>query len=267
MNTACPSCGAVYAVTPKDVGRKIKCKKCSTALRVDDSGLVVDTPASSPPPPAAVAAAVVDDEAEGGDEGAVIKKKGKKSVDRDRDYQGGGGRGIGVFLEKIGGMPTILFGFGTFFVLYFFFQPVLSLASLERASGLTDRVNLEKTQQERKYQEQRDKLEKDRKAEKITQKVYDDGVEEIRKAKDKFYEDLRPKEYDAFDSKGEAEITRKRSALLDSFGLMVGFILLAFGCIGYIRGDSPLVTRIVAASILTAMMLAVFAKFSGCRGG
>ena len=38
MNNACPSCGAVYAVTAKDIGRKIKCKKCSSALRVDDTG-------------------------------------------------------------------------------------------------------------------------------------------------------------------------------------------------------------------------------------
>ena len=49
MNSACPTCGAVYAVTPKDVGRKLKCKKCHTALAVTDAGLVVDTPSASAP--------------------------------------------------------------------------------------------------------------------------------------------------------------------------------------------------------------------------
>ena len=49
MNSACPTCGAVYAVTPKDVGRKLKCKKCKTALAVTDAGLVVDTPSASAP--------------------------------------------------------------------------------------------------------------------------------------------------------------------------------------------------------------------------
>ena len=79
MNNACPSCGAVYAVTAKDVGRKIKCKKCSSALRVDDDGLVMDGPAAARLPAATPVAAEVANEFDTGDEGLVsVKKKGRK---------------------------------------------------------------------------------------------------------------------------------------------------------------------------------------------
>ena len=49
MNNACPECGAVYAVAEKDIGRRIACKKCHSALVVADEGLVLDEAASSSP--------------------------------------------------------------------------------------------------------------------------------------------------------------------------------------------------------------------------
>src|SRR5436853_399181 len=125
MNTACPSCGAIYAVAAKDIGRKIKCKKCGTALKVDDSGLVLDTPTGGAPPiPATPAAATPADDFDTGDDDRGAKKKSKRDRDRDRDDRPRG-PGFGEFIQKVGGWPTVLFGFGVFFTLYFFFQPTL----------------------------------------------------------------------------------------------------------------------------------------------
>src|SRR5262245_45392852 len=116
MNNACPSCGAVYAVSAKDIGRKIKCKKCSTSLRVDDTGLVVDATSASPPPPPpaqpAVAAAVVDDDYDDEDRPKKIKKPAPRSYDPNAPS----------FLTKIGGIPTVIFCVGLFLVLWFTFQ-------------------------------------------------------------------------------------------------------------------------------------------------
>src|SRR5690349_19401608 len=77
MNNTCPTCGALYNVASKDIGRRIKCKKCSAALIVTESGLEEEgaaAPASSPKP-ARESAAEADDE---GDEPVEKKKKKEK---------------------------------------------------------------------------------------------------------------------------------------------------------------------------------------------
>src|SRR5438552_18664756 len=105
MNNACPTCGAVYAVAPKDIGRKIKCKKCNTALMVDDTGLVLDVPTAAavvaPPPPPG-------DDFATGDDATVAKKKAKKYADRE-----GGGPDCGALVARGGGVLSVLVGLGT----------------------------------------------------------------------------------------------------------------------------------------------------------
>src|SRR5882757_1790236 len=99
MNTSCPTCGALYNVAAKDIGRKLKCKKCNTSLIVTEAGLVVDSGTGSAPAsaPAPVSAIAVDDDEE---EVVVSKKKGKASK-----YSGPRTNP----LDAIGGVPTLLF--------------------------------------------------------------------------------------------------------------------------------------------------------------
>ena len=123
MNNACPTCGAVYAVTTKDIGRKLKCKKCSTALAVTDAGLVVDgSAAGHPGRPVAC---------------RRLRHRRRRSREhrgrRRRSYSGRRGPGLGETLAKIGGIPTILFGFGTFLVLWFTFMDPIGQAAIDRA--------------------------------------------------------------------------------------------------------------------------------------
>ena len=257
MNNACPTCGAVYAVATKDIGRKIKCKKCNTALMVDDTGLVLDAPV------AAVATPPRDrdntDDLGAGDDAAVARRKSKRSADRPP------GPGFGEVIAKIGGVPTILFCLGLFFTVYFFFQTALSQGSLQRAAGGVEQVKLELEQKKRKYIYERKQLQEDLEKEVVTQKAYQDRLKEIDKEEKKIEKDYAPKVDAAEDGQDEASISTKRWAWFDTFGLLIGFLLLSFGCVGYLRTEQILYMRIVAGVILCVMMMAIFGKFSGCQ--
>jgi predicted Zn finger-like uncharacterized protein len=252
MNNACPTCGAVYAVATKDIGRKIKCKKCNTALMVDDTGLVLDVPV------AAVAGRENADDL-GTDDATIAKRKSKKYADRPP------GPGFGEILAKLGGAPTILFGLGLFFTLYFFFQASLSQGSLQRAAGGVEGVKLEQEQKLRKYSYELKQLQEDRDNEVITGKNFEDRSKEIAKEVKKINKDYAPKIDAAEDDKDEASISVKRWAWFDTFGLLIGFLLLSVGCLGYLRTEQTIYVRIVAAVILCVMMMAIFGKFSGCQ--
>jgi predicted Zn finger-like uncharacterized protein len=262
MNNACPSCGAIYAVAPKDVGRKIKCKKCGTALKVDDTGLVPDTPTGGGPP-LIPAVPVTEDEAAAAP--ADDPDRGRRRR-RDRGDYGGRGAGFGEFVQKIGGVPTILFGLGIFFTLYFFFQPQLSNASLNRAAGGVERVTNERNFKLRKLEYEEKKLQEDLAAKDITFEKYEEKMKDINKEKKKINKDYEPKIDEANDDKADASISGKRWAWFDTFGLMLGFLLLSFGCLAYVRADTHLLVRVVGGLILVGMMMAVFGKFAGCRG-
>ena len=131
MNNTCPSCGAVYNVAAKDIGRKIKCKKCNTPLVVSDAGLVVDAPSAAAP---FAAAAVADDFSM--DDDAVPSPKGARKAARPARSSGGG-------LDAIGGVPTILFGLGTFLVIFFAFMPLIGEAATSRAKVGADKLSAE----------------------------------------------------------------------------------------------------------------------------
>src|SRR5206468_131012 len=137
MNNSCPSCGAIYNVAAKDIGRRIKCKKCQTALIVTENGLEVDQPVV-PAAAAAPAAPLFDDE-DDGDE-VVSTKKGK---DRGRRYAGPPGPSLGERLEKVGGIPTLIMGFGAFLVIVFLFLPIIGSAAVSRADGAVKRKEME----------------------------------------------------------------------------------------------------------------------------
>jgi predicted Zn finger-like uncharacterized protein len=233
MNNACPNCGAVYAVTAKDIGRKIKCKKCSTALRVDDSGLVEDAP---PPPPSkaspALAAAVVDD-----DDEPVVTPKSKKTRQYSRE---GGGDG---FLKKIGGIPTILFSAGVFLVLWFTFMTPIGQAATKRAEAGLSQLQMDQQAEIKKAKGDAEKIKK-------------------------IQEDYAKKMETASEDATHAEVSNARSEYFEKYGQLFGFLLVAFGCIGYLRTEQPMVMRIVAGTILSLMMFVVFllATAGGCGG-
>lgn len=252
MNNACPSCGAVYAVAVKDIGRKIKCKKCNSALIVSDAGLEFDAP-PAPPPATAVAVADEEDDVDQVDEIVVTKsKKDKKSKFRESSR---GSVNFDGALTKMGGLPTVLFGFGVFLVILFTFQSSIGGAAVKRAAMGPKKLNLEmKNAQEAKLpkgKKSREELTDDER------KIYDGEITKIA-------QEYAPKLREAEQDKEETEIDNVRSIRNDRYGVMFGFLFVAFGCIGYLRTEQPLVMRIVAGVILSFMMMVVFVGMSGC---
>ncbi len=245
MNNSCPDCGAVYAVAAKDIGRKLKCKKCGAALLVTDAGLVLDEPVAAAP-------AAIDDDLDADDEVVVVAKGKKGKKDRVR----GAGPGFGEMLAKIGGVPTILFSIGVLLVIWFTFMPKIGEAATERARAMSLKLLAEQSAR------MNEKLPKG----KTELTMSDDERKKYLEDAKKIQEEYAPKMKEAEEDARMTQINNVRSLWFDRYGSMFGFILVAFGCIAYLRTEQPLVMRIVAAVILTFMMIVVFSSFGGCGG-
>ena len=91
-------------------------------------------------------------------------------------------------------------------------------------------------------------------------KTYDEKAKKIN-------EDYEKKADDAKEEAAITEVDVRRSIRFDKYGQLFGFVFLAFGCIGYLRTEQPLVMRIVAATVLALMLLLIFnLAAGGCRG-
>jgi predicted Zn finger-like uncharacterized protein len=245
MNSACPTCGAVYAVTPKDVGRKLRCKKCKTSLAVIDTGLVVDTPSASAP---AMVATPADDFDTGGE---VVATRGKKG----RRASGPPGPGVGEVVARIGGLPTILFGLGTFLVIWFTFMEPIGQAANRRAEAGIDKLKLERDQKIKKL------LPKGKKQDELNEDERKKFQDDSKKITDDYEKQMETAQDDVADTR----ISNQRSLWFDKYGQLFGFVFLAFGSIGYLRTEQPLVMKIVAAVVLGLMLLMIFSlAVGGC---
>jgi hypothetical protein len=227
MNNNCPGCGAIYNVASKDIGRKLKCKKCSMALEVT--------------------AAVVADE----DDNEPVVKKSKTSK-----FARAPGSNP---LDAVGGVPTILFAFGVFLVIVFTSLPIIGLAGTDRASAYVDKLELE----------QKQKIDalapKGKKEAEWTESERNKIVEDSKK----IIEDYDKKIKDAKNEERATKIGNRRDVWMERYGLMFGFIFVAFGCIGYLRTEQPLVLKITAGLTLFVMLIVMFGTFGihGCMGG
>ncbi len=243
MNNTCPTCGAVYNVAAKDIGRRIRCKKCATGLTVTDAGLELDEPMippvptrAAPPPPPVNDFDDVDD-----------------APRRPRPARSGRGTAFDPMkvFKDFGGVPTLLFGFGAFLVIVFLFQPIIGVAAVGRAEGTRERMDLEWGAQMRK-------LQKDKKT-----------PEDIEAAREKFFKDNDRDRAD--DNVGYERVSSKRSRWFEMYGMMFGFLFLMAGCLGYMTPDQITVRRILGSVVLGAQMLIIFLVFGvgggGCGGG
>lgn len=237
MNDTCPSCGAIYNVAVKDIGRRLKCKKCSAALTVTDLGLARDDGADAP---------------HGAPDRHAPDEADYGPVPRRRAGSGGNP------LVAIGGVPGLLFGIGILFVLFFTFLQALSAASNQRAAEYEKKLALEEEVRIRKLlpkgKKDRAELDADQ------QKRYD---EDKKKIEDEY---AGPKK-EAEEDKRATEIGNRRSKLYEGYGTMLGFVLVSFGCLGFLRTREALLLRIVAGVILTGMVLGLFRLALGTGAG
>jgi len=238
LNNLCPTCGAIYHVAPKDIGRRIKCKKCATALIVSDAGLEVDDPNAAPPRILPTPPVEVDDD-----------PPSPRSVRAGRSAMAGFGIDPIQIFRDFGGLATLVFGFGAFLVIVFLFQPIIGTAAVERAKGAVERVDLEWKTSERK-------LRKDKKTE-----------EEIGKAREDFYK-KRDKD-DLEETALHESINNRRARWMEMYGMMFGFLFLMVGSLGFLMPGHSLVRRILGTVVLGAQILIIFLVFAaggGCAG-
>lgn len=241
MNNSCPSCGAVYNVAGKDIGRKIRCKKCSSPLIVTEAGLEVDEPAAAAAREPANTFEMGDDEEEGGS-----RKRGK-----GKKYAGGGGLDVMQLVRDFGGIATAFFAFGAFLVIVFLFMPIIGAAANERADATKDKLEQERDAKIKKLVPTGKRLEDLTSDER---KKYDDDAEKIRK-------DYEKRIGDATDDARAERTGNKRAKWMEMYGMMFGFVFLMFGSLGYMMPTQSNIRRIVGAIVVTAQMVLVFIYF------
>src|SRR6185437_926688 len=129
MNNMCPTCGAIYNVAAKDVGRRIKCKKCEASLLVGPNGLEPDDGATVLPQRAAAAphapaapATLPDDDFDA--------EPPRRRRDRDMGRRPRSSFSPAEVLARVGGVSTLIFGFGAFLVIVFLFLPIIGNAAV-----------------------------------------------------------------------------------------------------------------------------------------
>jgi predicted Zn finger-like uncharacterized protein len=249
MNNMCPSCGAIYNVAAKDIGRRIKCKKCGTALEVRETGLAIEdanAPLLVPPRPDLDP----DDDFE--------EEPPRRKRDRDRRSSGLGFNPVALF-AKIGGISTILFGFGAFLVIVFLFMPIIGTAGVERVAAAKEKLEQERDSKIKRL------IPKGKRLEELTsdeQKKYSEDAEKIRK-------DYEKQIGEAEDDARYERISNKRSRWIEMYGMMFGFLFLMVGCIGYMVPEQSLMRRILGTVVLGVQMIIIFIIFStmsGCGG-
>lgn len=239
MNNVCPSCGALYNVARKDIGRKISCKKCGAALVVTEAGLEVEPPAA-----ASRAAPVINgiDDAPDAEEEVVSPRRGR-----------GSRRGAGLNIDPIqifkdfGGVATLLFGFGAFLVIVFLFLPMIGSAAVQRAQGAVERMELEWKGKERKMRKE------------------NKSADEISKAREDFFKGKDDLEDDVQDE----SISNKRALWFERYGMMFGFLFLMAGSLGFLMPGHTVYRRILGTIVLGAQILIIFMVFAaggGCGG-
>jgi hypothetical protein len=156
----------------------------------------------------------------------------------------------------MGGIPTILFGIGTFLVIWFTFMTPIGEAATARAQMAEAKVRMEQQAEIKKLLPKGKKsyleLEGDEK------KTYDDKAKKINDDYDKRAEDAK-------EEATSVQIGNVRGMWFDKYGQLFGFVFLAFGCIGYLRTEQPLIVKIVAATVLALMLLMIFSlAVGGC---
>ena len=239
MQNTCPNpgCGAMYNLTSQHVGRSFACKKCGATLVVGDHGLEL---------------------AGGGDaaEPMVASSEDPTPMRRPtRMGSGGAGMAFKQFWERVkADSSTWLFGLGAFFTIICLFFPLLDQAKVlrrevavsagdRREHRLDEELNRKKQELQTKN-ESLDKLKGE--------------IENRKKAADKWRDVDKPALVDEI---GQASDSAKGWQYWYNWGMMWGFLFLAFAALGYLTPKQPTIRRVVGSIIICAMILLIFLKF------
>lgn len=228
MRNACPTCQTVYAVTPKDVGRRIVCRRCESALVIDDDGFRLETPPAPPPPPEPMPS-----REERAREEKPREERPRRPLPEPREPREPLWSKVRPYLDG----PTVAFTAGVFLVIVALFMPLIGKAKVERRQAFITEERLNT-----------DDLIKQLRAAKTP------NEERIKKIEEDWQKRREALELDV----KYAELGNQLGTYWDRYWLLGGFLLLGFGAIGFMRDNQPLIRRIVGAVVITAEMLLVF---------
>jgi hypothetical protein len=245
MINLCPQrgCDAVYNLGPADVGRTFACKKCGTPLVVEADGLriaypqaeVVDDPPDDPPRLARARSAPARQETSSMP--ATTPERTVLSI-----------------------LFTWLFALGTLLVVLFLFLPLLDLTRIQGKRAVI-------TAGDRKQQRLDDRLRSrdkdlfrlpDAKDKNADRKGPTEKELERRKEDKEAWE---AKKKDLEDETSEAETAARKSNYAYTWGMLIGFLILAVASVGFLSPSQPGVRRVVGAIVLAAQVLLVFLVF------
>lgn len=276
MNNACPECGAVYAVAEKDIGRRISCKKCSTALIVAEEGLRRDDSKAAVPPKK-------DDTAErerirerdedddwssrrksrDDDDDRSSRRRGRDDDDdrgRDRPARKRTGPGAGEMLSKLkkaADVATWLYGIGLFLTVYSFFSSRIDEAKEASRRGALIEEGIDMESYRRSINEKPDGK---------------PPTEDERKKLEEKEKDWKKRQNSLNDDVKYAQAGLLRGAWWTVMFRMLGFFLLAFGSIGFLSSEQSQFKRILGGATILLILLQVIGgglrlDLSGGPGG
>jgi hypothetical protein len=148
-------------------------------------------------------------------------------------------------LRAIADPPTWLFGSGAFLVILYLFLPLIDQAKVRRREALVIVGEVREARLEADF----------KKKEKTT-----DEEKTRRQQQKEAWE--REKNY-LEDDVEAAEIGQRRATYWYRYGALLGFLLLAFGSLGYLDPRQPTVRRILGCVVLVALLLSIFNGFAG----
>ncbi len=237
MQNTCPNptCGAMYNLTSQHIGRSFACKKCGSTLVVTAAGLEL---------------------AGGGPVGTepFVEPMAEESAPWRRTSSFGAEAAFTRFWEHIkADLPTWLFGTSLIIIVLCLFCPFLDKEKIARREAKRDAGTREHA---RHMQELNNRLNDEKTEDSDKEKIKKD----IKAADKKWKETEQPK---LDDEVAEASETAKSWGYWYYWGMMWGFLLLAFACLGSFRAEYPPVRRLIACIVLCALLLLALTKFLG----
>lgn len=242
MPFACPNpnCRSVYNVSAKQAGTRFTCQNCGAALVIEANGLRLDTegaPGAQEPyegPASAPAAAA-----------------GRLPLLARLPNLGG----LQRFGDVIGTDLAIwLFGAGAVFVIIFLFFPLIDQAKIARRTAHISSGDREQERLDQKLELKKKRTDKDK--EKETEKI--EAEEKERKKTREKWDDRKLELQSDVD---DAQFSFRMSNYWYSWGMMIGFLLLAIASLCFLTPGQTTSRRVVGSIVICAQMLLIFIAF------
>jgi hypothetical protein len=292
----CPQrgCSGVHNLTQEDVGRTFTCNKCSSMLRFDGDGLRMLSPPSSPagrpgrpgppeppPPPRA-------DQEENipvlGSEDAGPAPPPPRAARRTEPQSAS--RNPPPMSPNVSSpsetrvldvLFTGVYALGTCVVLLFLFLPLLDKANASKKDTeisvgkiKQDRLELDRLKEEREIREKRIQADKERSSlppEQRFKQIEKDQTarqqeDENRQKEDrKRREQWQDTEFGLSSDVRQIDANARTSNYFYTWGMLFGFLILAFGSAGFVASGSTASRRILGVLTLLIEVLFVFLIF------